>query len=271
MPSRIILLSDHNSHGQRLAQTFIERGIALDAVVVPGGSALWKQGAKTWARSVEDAVRRRARFHRRQREFYKPLTRRVIAAGELNSAAMQRLLTRLAPDYIVVGLGRILKPPIIETARCGVFNVHPGLLPWVRGSGVVGHSLGAGVPVGVTLHFIDPGIDTGAIIERRLLPITSKSQRLPDLEVAVGQLAARMMADAVESLLRGGQKPAATPQTARFPLFRAPDAQERQALNRLALAGRAPELFESWKEFSLGAPDWVLPPNWMDAPLAPQS
>lgn len=264
MSLRFVLLSDHDLHARFLVAELVERGIALDAVLVQ--SAVMPAGTKGFQARLWP-LRALLRFYKHHKAFYAPLRTRVIAGGAMNSARMERLLRNLAPDYLLVGSGSILKPNIIERAKSGVFNVHTGVLPWMRGSGTVGHALRCGVPVGATLHYIDAGVDTGALIERRLLPVTKKSQQLGELERETHQLAARLLADCVVDIARTGQKPPSTPQTARLPIFKWTDKEGRRPLNDLALAGRALELFEVWKPFTQGEPDWTLPDDLMDAPL----
>ena len=269
MPPRFVFLSDHGVHARFLVAELIERGVSLDAVLVQ--SALKPRGDDGFRDRVQSRIwslRAKLRFYKHHRSFYGPLRTRVVPAGEANSAIMRRLLQQLAPDYLVVGSGSILKQSIIETAGCGVLNVHPGLLPWMRGSGVVGHSLKRGVPVGATLHFIDAGIDTGALIERRLLPITKTTHELGQLESAAHQLCARLLADVLVGIVETGQKPLATTQTVRFPLHRWPPKEERAASSALAHSGRALMLFEAWKSWTSGEPDWKLPPDLMEAPFA---
>lgn len=223
------------------------------------------KGAGKVQRVVAKA-RSRWGYYRAHRWFYAPLKTRVLFVDDVDAKRTLGLMKKLAPDYILVGCGHILKQPLIETARCGVFNAHPGLLPWARGSGVEGQSLEMGVPVGATLHYIDAGIDTGALIERRLLPVTKSQVDLRELEEGTGQLGVEMMVDAVERIIREGHKPNATLQSGRFPLFRWPDAAGRKRAQGVASSGRALELFEAWKGHTNGEPQWVLSPDLMEAP-----
>ncbi|HEX8463712.1 MAG TPA: formyltransferase family protein [Abditibacterium sp.] len=266
MAPRLVFISDHNSNGQRLARVLAARGVQIDAVLVQTGSPTRGKGPKVWARSLLDAARSYGRFLKRQKAFYAPLQTRVLPAGAMNSRRMIALLKSLQPDYLIVGSGKILAAETIETARCGVLNVHPGLLPWIRGSGVVGHALLQNVPIGPTLHFIDAGIDTGAVIERRLLPICNDGATLVQLQEEAGELAAQMMGECVETIVQSGQKPPATPQTTRFSLFKWPDVEVRRAQAELVKSGRPRELFEKWQGLTSGAPDWILPPEMMEIP-----
>ena len=56
----------------------------------------------------------------------------------------------------------------IERFRNRVVNVHPALLPAFPGLDAIGQALAHGVKVtGVTVHFVDEGVDTGPIILQR--------------------------------------------------------------------------------------------------------
>jgi len=88
-----------------------------------------------------------------------------------NNAACQELLNKAKPELIVLGGTRIIHPNILDIPPRGTVNAHPGLLPWLRGSSSVGWALYKDAPIGSTVHFVEPDIDTGPIILRRELPI----------------------------------------------------------------------------------------------------
>jgi folate-dependent phosphoribosylglycinamide formyltransferase PurN len=256
MMPRIVLITNDNLHGQRVLKTLYERGILLDAVLYLTGSFGPPQARRGrgpirrlagWPRSIVSAMRRKWRFHRRRKASYTPLCKRLVGTGEMNSRQLIRDLRALAPDFVILGGGGILRPAVIETARIGVLNAHPALLPWIRGCGIVGHSLEQGVALGATLHWVDRGIDTGAVVERRLVSIPRGPATLAALELAADELAAEMLADAVESLVRGGAVPDGAQQSARYPLFRWPTEDGKRAHEALAAAGRAHDLFEAWR------------------------
>ena len=272
---RVVLTTADSRHGQRVLQRIYERGIMLDAVLMLTGSfgpprARGAEGRARrllrWPRAAASAVRRKVRFQRGRRASYATRCRQVIATGDMNSRRLRRDLQRLAPDVLVLGGGGILLPEIIETAAVGVLNVHPALLPWVRGCGVVGHSLEQGVAVGATVHLVDRGIDTGAVVARRLLPVAPGPASLAALELAADELAAEMMADVVEGIVRRGERPAGVPQEGRFPLFRWPPVAERPRHQALAASGHAFELFEAWRTRCTDTTRWTLPAEPFDAP-----
>ena len=66
----------------------------------------------------------------------------------------------------------ILDAPFIARFRDRIINVHPSLLPAFPGLGAVQQALDYGVKVfGVTVHFVDEGVDTGAIILQRAIDL----------------------------------------------------------------------------------------------------
>ncbi|HYH81862.1 MAG TPA: formyltransferase family protein [Longimicrobium sp.] len=271
----VVLITNDSVHGQRVLHTVRQRGIVLDAVLyltgslgMPAPRAGRGLGDRVlrWPRFAASAVKRRVVFHRRRKASYAALCARVIGTGGMNSRRLLRDLRALAPDWIILGGGGILRPEVIETARLGVLNVHPALLPWIRGCGITGASLEHGVALGATLHRVDREIDTGAVVERRLVAAGPGDTHLGDLELACHQLAAEMMADAVEGIVRRGETPAGVPQTVRYPLFRWPDDVGMRRHHALAAAGRAHALYEAWRPLCADAARGILPPGPIDPP-----
>lgn len=82
-------------------------------------------------------------------------------------------LGALAPDVIVIwSYSMILPEALIGVPRQGCVNVHGGLLPAYRGPHVMQWAIINGeVETGVTLHYVDAGIDTGPVIAEARVPI----------------------------------------------------------------------------------------------------
>jgi methionyl-tRNA formyltransferase len=91
----------------------------------------------------------------------------------INDEETLRFIASLEPDVLVSAyFTQILRKPAIEVPRLGVLNVHPGWLPAYRGAMVYFWVLKNGEDRGgVTVHWIDEGIDTGAILARRAFRI----------------------------------------------------------------------------------------------------
>ncbi|AKB17610.1 methionyl-tRNA formyltransferase [Methanosarcina sp. WWM596] len=77
------------------------------------------------------------------------------------------------PDLIVVcGYKYIIRNEIFNIPRFKSINIHPSYLPYYRGQHVVNWAIANGEnETGVTIHFVDKGIDTGDIIVQKKIPI----------------------------------------------------------------------------------------------------
>ena len=79
----------------------------------------------------------------------------------------------LSPFDRVVSFGyrHILRADVLATAAAPPLNLHVSLLPWNRGAHPNFWAWAEGTPHGVTLHEIDPGLDTGGIVAQRETPL----------------------------------------------------------------------------------------------------
>lgn len=72
----------------------------------------------------------------------------------------------------LAGYMRIIGSTLLAPFAGRIVNIHPSLLPDFPGKDAIGDAFGAGVKMtGVTVHFIDEGIDTGPIIEQESVPV----------------------------------------------------------------------------------------------------
>lgn len=72
------------------------------------------------------------------------------------------------PDYVVsCGYQHVVPEEILEVPSGGCLNLHPAYLPFNRGANPNVWSLVEGTPAGVTLHYMDADLDTGAIVSQR--------------------------------------------------------------------------------------------------------
>jgi phosphoribosylglycinamide formyltransferase-1 len=88
-------------------------------------------------------------------------------------AAMADWLDAQGVELVVLaGYMQLLDPRFLARFPQRVVNVHPTLLPAFPGIGSVEQAIAYGVKVaGVTVHFVDEGVDTGAIIAQRAIPV----------------------------------------------------------------------------------------------------
>jgi methionyl-tRNA formyltransferase len=112
-------------------------------------------------------------------------------------------LKEWSPDIMVFAGGNILRKPLLDVPRLGTLNAHLGLLPEIRGMGTPEWSLLNHVPVGVTIHFVDAGIDTGPILQRCEFPDAARCESLIDLRNRLIAFAVTQLVDVVVALDRG--------------------------------------------------------------------
>jgi phosphoribosylglycinamide formyltransferase 1 len=75
------------------------------------------------------------------------------------------LLERGAEVVVCAGYMHLLTQPFLELFPGRILNVHPSLLPAFPGTTPIEDALAAGVSeTGVTVHFVDEGVDTGPVI-----------------------------------------------------------------------------------------------------------
>jgi len=91
-----------------------------------------------------------------------PFNRRVVFLPHpINHPVSVAQLKRKKLDIGLLNSGIIYREPTIAAFRLGILNPHIGILPAYRGRNVMEWSVLNGDPVGVTVFFIDGGIDTG--------------------------------------------------------------------------------------------------------------
>jgi hypothetical protein len=128
----------------------------------------------------------------------------VIRCANPNSPEFLHQVQLLGVDLIVVaGFSRILKRPLIDAPRLGCINVHLSLLPLYRGPEPTYWVLANfEQKTGVTIHYVDEGIDSGDIILQRELGIRPK-EMLTTLTELSARMAAELLREAIPLLLAG--------------------------------------------------------------------
>lgn len=103
-----------------------------------------------------------------------------IIPKEKDKAAQEQKIRAILQRYgigmiFLAGYMQILSPDFIRAYPNRIVNIHPSLLPQFPGKDGYGDAFRAGVPFsGVTLHYVDEGVDTGPVIAQK------KFERGPD-------------------------------------------------------------------------------------------
>ena len=119
-------------------------------------------------------------------------------------AAMADWVEGQRADLVVLaGYMQLLSEPFVARFRGRVVNIHPALLPAFPGLDAIGQALAAGVQeTGVTVHFVDEGIDTGPTILQRRVPVPVGRERQV-LEAAIHSVEHQLYPEAIRMIAEG--------------------------------------------------------------------
>ena len=121
---------------------------------------------------------------------------RVVGANGCNDPVEVARMTQCRPDVVLVFGTGILREPLLSAFEGRMINIHLGLSPYYRGAGTNFWPLVNREPeyVGATIHYLDAGIDTGAIL----------AHARPRIEPGDGphDLGNKAIVEAVQTLLR---------------------------------------------------------------------
>ena len=108
------------------------------------------------------------------KQLAKTLDLTVYEPKSLRNRDIVELITKLAPDLIIVAAyGLLIPEEILTIPKYGVVNIHPSLLPKYRGPSPVATALLNGdLITGVSIMLLDKGMDSGPILATENLKIT---------------------------------------------------------------------------------------------------
>jgi len=114
----------------------------------------------------------------------------------------EAILTRLKADNIgliaLAGYMRIIGATILNEYENRIINIHPSLLPAFPGKDAVKQAYDYGVKIsGVTVHYVDAGIDTGQIIDQRAVEV---GESLEAFEKEIHKVEHQLYVDVLMSL-----------------------------------------------------------------------
>jgi folate-dependent phosphoribosylglycinamide formyltransferase PurN len=201
MSGTVVLVTSAHAHlpaladsARALANAMVSSGIALTGIVLESTPQL--RNCKHAVRSIlgDDLCSRLSwwRWSKEERELER-LERRLqrnadrrlsaflgdrsrafpsvntLLTDSANSDESQQFLKREAPDLVVVFASGLLRKPIFQAGRLGAVNAHTSVLPDYRGFWpefwqVYDEAYGK---AGISIHFIDEGVDTGDLVHTR--------------------------------------------------------------------------------------------------------
>ena len=120
---------------------------------------------------------------------------------------IMRVLEEHQVEWIALaGYMRILGSAFVRRYLGKMINVHPSLLPDFPGAHSIRDAFEAKVKeTGVTVHFVDEGVDTGAVILQKKVPVDSKDT-LESLEEKIHAVEYEIYPEALQKVLSGEVK-----------------------------------------------------------------
>lgn len=131
----------------------------------------------------------------------------VYTPKTLRDEAFAELLSEISPELIcVVAYGKILPESVINYPKYGCINLHVSLLPKYRGAAPMQRAVMDGESeTGVTIMYMDVGLDTGDIIACEKFPIGEEDdfETVHDTSLSIGS---RLLSDTIFEIEAGRAK-----------------------------------------------------------------
>lgn len=128
----------------------------------------------------------------------------VYQPQKVKTPEFVELLHELQPELIVVAaFGQFLSKEILELPKYGCINVHASLLPKYRGAAPIQYAIIKGEKEsGVTIMQMDIGMDTGAMLDKVVVPI-EENTTMGELHDALREQGATLLLEVIDKLAAG--------------------------------------------------------------------
>ena len=129
-----------------------------------------------------------------------------------SKAAYEKMILQKVNDLgvdwlILAGYMRLLGETLLDAYPGKILNIHPSMLPAFPGKDAIGQALEAGVKeTGVTVHFVDEGMDTGPIIEQETVKIAPYDDR-DSLQHKIQKIEHELYPQVIHQCLKGEIQP----------------------------------------------------------------
>lgn len=128
----------------------------------------------------------------------------VYQPQKVKTPEFVELLHELQPELIVVAaFGQFLSKEILELPKYGCINVHASLLPKYRGAAPIQYAIIKGEKEsGVTIMQMDIGMDTGAMLDKVVVPI-EENTTMGELHDALREQGAALLLEVIDKIAAG--------------------------------------------------------------------
>ena len=121
--------------------------------------------------------------------------------AEYERTILSKLIECEIDLIVLAGYMRIIGKTLLSNYDKKIVNIHPSLLPSFKGIDAIGQAIDHKVKItGVTIHYIDEGVDTGEIIAQKAIDISSLNSR-EEIEKEIHKIEHQLYPKVIISLL----------------------------------------------------------------------
>jgi methionyl-tRNA formyltransferase len=132
----------------------------------------------------------------------------VFQPAKLDDVAVSKLKAKNPELFVVAAYGKLIPKSILEIPKHGSLNVHPSLLPKLRGASPIQSSILTEDKTGVTIMLIDEEMDHGPIVAQEEFSGLPWPPKASALQNALAKIGGRMLSDILPKYVRGEIVPA---------------------------------------------------------------
>lgn len=141
----------------------------------------------------------KAKRHGTPTYIFEPDQYQTKAAFELT--ILEQLHLHKVDWIVLAGYMRLIGSTLLQAYPRRIMNIHPSLLPAFPGLDAIGQAFKAGVKItGVTIHYVDEGMDTGEIIAQEAVSVP-KSGSKQDLQKQIQSVEHRLYPSVIQQLI----------------------------------------------------------------------
>ena len=208
-PPRVLFFGMQGKFSYPPLHALLEAGIRVCAVIIPSEQvfevelpAIQKLEQTSISRNMLPVLN--SSIHSSILALAKDRNIPVWKVRQLSSSDTINVLTAYQPDIICVAcFSKRIPRVILDIPRFACLNVHPSLLPANRGPEPLFWTFREGsAQTGVTIHLIDEGMDSGAIVAQEAIAIPD-SISYSDLEVLSAELGGKLLTQCVWDIYNG--------------------------------------------------------------------
>ncbi|MBF4502152.1 phosphoribosylglycinamide formyltransferase [Savagea sp. SN6] len=127
---------------------------------------------------------------------------KTFESKEAYEQAILAELEMIEPNFLILaGYMRLIGDTLLSAYPNQIVNIHPSLLPSFPGKDAIGQAVAHGVKVtGVTVHYVDAGMDTGPIIMQRAVNVVDGD--VEATATAIHQVEHELYKEAIQQIMK---------------------------------------------------------------------